>query len=226
MQARDIIDEALKQAHPHISPQGTAKGVLLSALSALDEQVVQEISQIYPNMLEYQVDTLSVTAAKNQNGYPLKDSPTYRDFKLIQADDYVRPIRLVLRHDLDDPGGHPGGAVAQGTYSSVFLPSDPKRERWEGTEEREFYKTGEKISYLYIPQTVQLDSLSDTLASPQVARPYLIAGTVLDILLREEGVPPQRLAAAVQRMERARQTFTMQVWKQVIPSPSPPRDYS
>ena len=225
MTAKEIIDSALKQAHPFIGPQETAKAVLLDSLSSLDEQIVQWIATVNNDLVAKEVDTVSVATALNADGYTLKLSPTYRDFKYINKDGDVTPIRLVLPDDLDNPGGTPAGAIEANVVASLgpkFRPADPLGKRWATAGARAYFKgDGDKVSYRYIPQTSQLTALSDDLVSPATARPFLIASLVLDILLRAPGVPPIRLQAAVQGQEAAQQAMVMVVHKQVLPSPSP-----
>lgn len=225
MTAQEIINSALKQAHPFIGPQEAAKGVLLDSLSSLDEQVIQWIVTVNNDLIAKEVDTVTIATALNADGYTLKLSPTYRDFKYINKDGDVTPIRLVLPDDIDNPGAIPAGAIEANVVATLgpkFRPADPLRKRWATAGARAYYKgDGDTISYRYVPQTSQLTALSDDLVSPATARPFLIASVVLDILLRAQGVPPTRLQAAVQGQEKARQAMVMVVHKQVLPSPSP-----
>lgn len=228
MTPKEIIKQATLQAFPYVSDHATATAVLLSSLSSLDEQVVQLIAQVQPEMLSLQQAEMSVTDGKNKSGYSLKDSPIYRDFKLITASGDAKKISVVQREDIDRAGSHPAGAVVA-TLSAgrkEFIPADPRQQRWSTAGSRTYFKVGEKITYQYIPQTVQLVTLTDTLASPVSARPYLIAALSLDIILAHEQAPPERIDAAAQRVEIARSTMVMTIHKFVMPSPQPSTTYT
>ena len=119
MTAKEIIDSALKQAHPFIGPQESAKAVLLDSLSSLDEQTVQWIATVNHDLLAKEVDTVTVAAGLNAGGYSLKLSPVYRNFKYIDTTGKVTPITLVKSGDLDRPPKHPGGTIEAGATSSL-----------------------------------------------------------------------------------------------------------
>lgn len=136
----------------------------------------------------------------NSAGYSLVAAKAYTEFRLVTPDGVVYPIRIVPENGMDDPPIHPAGIVRGYT----FYPADPARLRWTGADRREYFKSGERITYRYIAEPPQVSALAQVLISPDEAQPYLLWSLVLAILLSASGVPPEKLQQVADMRQAAR----------------------
>ena len=204
MTPNDLISVAEGLAFPFAAPHTVAPGVLLRELTFLDMEVVGIFQVNAPERLSAAGTDITVAAASNANGYTLTDADTYIDFQWVSADGVLTPIRIVPETLFENPPVHPAGIVR----GSKFYPADPLRRRWADTGWRPYFAgNGDKIAYRYLASAVALTSLSQTLASPPEAQPYLQWSLVLSILLAAGNVPVETLQRVAAERNQARESL-------------------
>jgi len=193
--ASELIDDAVGLAFPYIAEYAIARGPLLRQLTALDQEVAVHYATHFPERFLGSFSSITaVTDAHHTSGLEVStNSILYARLTLIDVDDFRTSIRIVPESQFYDSPAHPSGIIRQRT----FFPCDPLKKRWEGSEEREFYRVGEdSIEIQKIDVPTKLTTLAQSLSSPDEARQYFVQSLALTILLQGNGVPQERLQYA------------------------------
>lgn len=212
--ARDLIDDAMALAYPHIAEYATSPVALLRQLSSLDERVIDLFLATAPERVSAAGSNLNCSLANNLAGYSLATARAYVDFQYFDLDDnFISRIRIVPENTFDNPPQHPAGIVRAAT----FYPCDPLGNRWFTAETRDFFRgDGDTIRYRYVADPVRLTALSQSLASPDEAEQYFIWNLVLTILLQAGGVPPERQQAVAAQIAEQERVIALMAAKRTI----------
>lgn len=182
MQAGSIIDDAKDRAFPHIGPQKMPEGSLLRTLASLDEDITTSVSQTAPHLLSEEASEVSITNTKNSSGYSLNDALEYTSFWILDDDKEPTPVRVVTETASKRPQQHPAALVSASSSPPKLFPVDPQGEDWDGSDDRLYWDPDHTLVYRYIAAFTAPTAKSDTLTSPDIARPYLTQALVVQIL--------------------------------------------
>jgi hypothetical protein len=188
----DLIADAFSFAYPFVPEYATARGPLLRKLSQLDDKVVGEIALNAPGRLATIASDITVVFATNPTGYTLQAGATaYLNFKYKYPDGRITPL-TVFGDMIPDTTQAPAAALRGAT----LYPLDPNKSRWISPGQY-FIGNGDKIGYDYVPGTVPVTLLTQTLISPDDARQYIVSELTLQVLLAGGIAPQLRIQAAV-----------------------------
>lgn len=207
--ASELIDTAIARNYGQLGMQRISKASLIAELSFQDETIVHKLVQMAPDLLATQVATpVTITTADNATGYTLQDGLHYRDFSLYNpTTDAYTPITMIRWESIDSPPRNPAGVVRLNTTGSgaIFYPSDPNGNRWTLGGTRGWYNEGESETfvYSYVAPDSPISKLTDTLRSPDMARPTLIASLALRLLVSNPRASQAALQAAMQEYTAA-----------------------
>lgn len=212
--AKDLIDDAMALAYPHIAEYATSPVALLRQLSSLDERVIDILLATAPQRVSTAGSNLNCSLANNIAGYSLTSARAYVDFQYFDLDsNFIAGIRIVPESAFDNPTQHPAGIVR----GSTFYPCDPLGNRWFTAELRDFFRgDGDTIRYRYVADPTRITALSQTLASPDEAEQYFIWNLVLTILLQAGGVPPERQQVVAAQIAEQERVITLMASKRTI----------
>jgi hypothetical protein len=218
--ASALIDFALQRTYGAQGRQKISKAMLLSELSYQDQLIVQMFSQIAPDLLATTTGSITLTDAGNTNGYTLQSGIHYRDFVHTNVDDEkYNKITMIRRQDRESYPAPPAGMLRMGSVGGVFAPVDHLGKRWTGTEQRSWFDpdAGHAVTYSYVALPSALTAMSDTLASPDMAREVFISSLELTILLSQTEVNEIKVQAALAKRQGMMDSLRMQMYKFVGP---------
>lgn len=223
LQPVDLIADATGLAFPFISEYGVAPGQLLRHLTTLDDEIVNMFATSAPERLSLPGTTITIVAANNAAGYALTDARAYTDFRYIDSNGVVwtSPIVIVPESRFDSPDRDPAGIIRNNAGVSTFYPCDPFRMNWLTTlNVRPFFVgDGDQVKYRYIPALARVTTLTQTLLSPEEARPYIMWSLAATILMSHSTTPelqPQvanRVQAALAMAGAAKQSLQLIAYK-------------
>lgn len=223
--AGDILADAEALAYPFISERSTAGGPLLRQLSTLDAEVTGMFASMAPQLVAQEASAaITITPANNAGGYELEAGRAYTRFRLVTDEGYFQPIRIVPQSHFDNAPLHPAAMVGTGDDAQqnpvrFFYPCDSLKKRWADATDagRQFFVTGQSVTYMVVPEPVALTSRTSVLVSPDYAAPFLQWSLAAGILFNAHGdgmaVPQERLQMAVQAPTALRQSLWQTIAK-------------
>lgn len=190
----DVIPDAIGLAYPYVVESATARGPLLRKLFMLEGKICNFYATTSPERISISGGDTLVTNSLNQSGYSLHVARAYLNFKYTDASGLVLPISMQSAYSPRAPA-HPAGIVR----GAFMFPFDPFDTQWTGQSgSRPFFiGNGDSVGYEYVPEPVQVTSLTQMLISPDETRQYLIYELLLQVL-QVSGAPMTRLQGTVQ----------------------------
>jgi hypothetical protein len=213
--AGDLIDRAKLLAHPYGFLQQVSKTQLLAHLSNLDLDIAEQINQMMPSMLSTKGDQIVIVEAQNGLGYDLEPALGFTQFQYIKiTDDDTVELDIVMEGDFTHPSASPSASIVSGFGDSwLLLPTDPLGESWEDpTKKRNFWKTGDKVKYRYIPHVRQMTKLTDELVVPDFAMNYLTQ-SLATLIYQMAPAPADFVQTSIVREQSYFRNLTMQIIK-------------
>lgn len=214
LRAGDLIDRAKLMAQPTGFTTGVSPTQLLAHLTNLDNDLIEVTNQIMPSLISTSGGSFTITASGNSVGYDLEPATGYTDFTYIDSNDKTWEIYVVMEVDFIQPSRHPSCMLTKGIgrYRSL-IPADPMGKAWEGDEERQWWKAGDRVTYRYIPLPTVLEELDDELQAPEFAQNYLVQSCA-SLILQMLGADPAQVQMSAMREQNYYKTFLMQLYKQ------------
>lgn len=223
--ASSLITAAKKGTFGATGRQRISDALLLEELTYQDNLIVQMFSQIAPDLLATVTGTVVLTDAGNTNGYTLDDGIHYRDFVHVDSNnDTYTPIEIVQRQYQHGNISAPAAMLRSALAAAVLYPIDPQGTRWQTSGARNWFEptSNHTVSYSYIAAPAVVATLSATLASPDMARSFLVTSLRLAIMLSDGTASETQLSAALAARQTMLESLRMQIYKYINPQGSKP----
>jgi len=137
----------------------------------------------------------TVVLVVNGQDVPGPEPLGFYDFVLTTTEGRKLPLRLTPERLQDTPATHPSGFLR----GNLFFPCDPLERRWEGSDQRPFFRPGETLTYRYVARRLPADQPTAEARIPAGARQYVVATLAFYLLLTSQlQVPEARLLKAQQ----------------------------
>lgn len=190
-----LITSAEGMAYPYVTARSTLPGPLLRTLATLDAEVTGMIASVAPHLVTVPCTTpIPIVFASNPTGYALEAAKSWKDFRLVDANGQIYPVRISPH--LDFAQKHPAVYVESG---KVYPVDSMSRRFADSSVYRKFWVTGDTLHYRKVQADSVPSSLTSTLLSPEYAAQYMIWTLAYMLLLNYHGiegiVPPEKLNA-------------------------------